>query len=319
MARRRYQTGCLFKRGKRRKVWVARWREDVLLEGGQVGRLQRSVVLGTVADLPTKRRCAGAAGRTTPADQPGHGEAGSVHAFGAFVETQWKTLVLPTFKLSTQHGYKNVLNKHRAALLARLAAARHRTARRFSSGSPTSSGSSAGWQTVRNAWMLLSGILETAVEYGYLTMNPARGVKFPQKALKEKPAIIAGDELRQAARASRRTVPDDGRVSSRRRGCGSASCWPCGGARSISRSGRWRCASRCTRGKFQPPKTQKARADDSARAARGRGADGASERVDAHGRRRSRVRRTAAANRCASRSCWSACCNRRRKRRGSDA
>ena len=55
VARRRYQAGCLFKRGKRRKVWVARWREDVLLEGGQLGRLQRSVVLGTVADLPTKR------------------------------------------------------------------------------------------------------------------------------------------------------------------------------------------------------------------------------------------------------------------------
>jgi hypothetical protein len=27
MARRRYQIGCLFIRGKRRKVWVARWRE----------------------------------------------------------------------------------------------------------------------------------------------------------------------------------------------------------------------------------------------------------------------------------------------------
>ena len=26
----------------------------------------------------------------------------------------------------------------------------------------------SGWQTVRNAWVLLSGILETAVEYGYL-------------------------------------------------------------------------------------------------------------------------------------------------------
>ena len=53
--RRRYQAGCLFKRGKRRKVWVARWWEDVLLEGGQLGRLHRSVVLGTVAELPTRR------------------------------------------------------------------------------------------------------------------------------------------------------------------------------------------------------------------------------------------------------------------------
>ena len=52
-----------------------------------------------------------------------------------------------------------------------------------------------GWQTVRNSWTLLSGILETAVEYGYLTMNPARGVKFPQRAEREAPAIIAGDEF----------------------------------------------------------------------------------------------------------------------------
>jgi integrase len=51
------------------------------------------------------------------------------------------------------------------------------------------------WQTVRNSWVLLSGILETAVEYRYLEMNPARGVKFPQKGLREKPAIIVGDSF----------------------------------------------------------------------------------------------------------------------------
>jgi hypothetical protein len=32
--------------------------------------------------------------------------------FGAFAEEQWKTLVLPTLKLSTQHGYRIVLAKH---------------------------------------------------------------------------------------------------------------------------------------------------------------------------------------------------------------
>lgn len=32
--------------------------------------------------------------------------------FGTFAEEQWKTLVLPTLKLSTQHGYKTVLAKH---------------------------------------------------------------------------------------------------------------------------------------------------------------------------------------------------------------
>ena len=43
--------------------------------------------------------------------------------------------------------------------------------------------------------MLLSSILETAVEYGYLQSNPARGVKFPQKALKKKPVMIAGNDF----------------------------------------------------------------------------------------------------------------------------
>jgi hypothetical protein len=36
-----------------------------------------------------------------------------------------------------------------------------------------------GWQTVRHTWVLLSSIVETAVEYGYLQMNQARGVKLP--------------------------------------------------------------------------------------------------------------------------------------------
>jgi hypothetical protein len=32
--------------------------------------------------------------------------------FGAFAEEQWKTLVPPTLKLSTQHRYKTVRSKH---------------------------------------------------------------------------------------------------------------------------------------------------------------------------------------------------------------
>jgi integrase len=52
-----------------------------------------------------------------------------------------------------------------------------------------------GWQTVRNGWTLLSSILETALEYGYIAGNPARGVKFPAKELKTAPALIAGADF----------------------------------------------------------------------------------------------------------------------------
>src|SRR5260370_15342077 len=55
MARSQYQNGCLFIRGKRRKVWVARWREDVILADGSADRGMRSVVLGPVSEIAGRR------------------------------------------------------------------------------------------------------------------------------------------------------------------------------------------------------------------------------------------------------------------------
>jgi hypothetical protein len=55
VAGRRFQTGQLYKKGKRRKVWIARWREDVLLPDGTIGRVRRGILPGSVAGLPTRR------------------------------------------------------------------------------------------------------------------------------------------------------------------------------------------------------------------------------------------------------------------------
>ena len=52
---------------------------------------------------------------------------------------------------------------------------------------------------IRNGWVPLSSILETAVEYKHLQTNPARGVKFPQKVPKE----ARTDRRRQLDRATR--------------------------------------------------------------------------------------------------------------------
>ena len=195
MARRkRFQRGWLLKIGKRRKVWVGRWREDVVLESGKVGRVQRSLVLGTVADLPTRRDAQARLDEKLLAVNAGSSRPESSVTFGWFAEQQWKPLVFPTFKASTQHGYRTVLANHvlpawkdwRLRDIERLAIQQW-VAEKFVQ--------KTGWQTVRNSWALLSGILESAVEYGYLQTNSARGVKFPQKGLKEKPAIIAGESL----------------------------------------------------------------------------------------------------------------------------
>lgn len=55
MIRRRFQRGSLFKRGKREKVWVARWWKDVINADGTMGRMRRSIVIGTVAEFATRR------------------------------------------------------------------------------------------------------------------------------------------------------------------------------------------------------------------------------------------------------------------------
>jgi len=194
MARRRFQAGWLFKRGKRRKLWIGRWRENVMLADGSIGEIRRSVVLGTVADLPTRREAQARLDEQLRSVNQRSSKPESSVTFGAFVEGQWKTLVFPTFKASTQHGYKTVLSLHvlpawkdwRLRDIERLAIQQW-VAEKF--------GQKSGWQTVRNSWVLFSSILETAVEYGYLPSNPARGVKFPQKGLGEKPAMIAGESF----------------------------------------------------------------------------------------------------------------------------
>ena len=161
---------------------------------GTIGEIRRSVVLGSVAELPTRREAQVRLGEKLRSVNQGTNRPESFVTFATFVEQQWMTLVFPTFKASTQHGYKTVLKNHvlpawrdwRLRDIERLAIQQW-VADRFRH--------CQGWQSVRNSWVLLSGILETAIEYGYLTTNPARGVKFPQKGIKEKPTIVAGQSF----------------------------------------------------------------------------------------------------------------------------
>ena len=55
LARRRYQKGTLFLRGKREKVWVGRWLADEIQPDGTIKRIHKSEVLGSRRDFPTKR------------------------------------------------------------------------------------------------------------------------------------------------------------------------------------------------------------------------------------------------------------------------
>lgn len=53
---RRYQRGSLVIRGTRRKVYVLRYYESVLLPDHSLGRARRSRILGPVSEIGTKRK-----------------------------------------------------------------------------------------------------------------------------------------------------------------------------------------------------------------------------------------------------------------------
>lgn len=250
------QKGQLFKSGKRRKMWVGRWREDVHLKSGEVRQIRRWQVLGSVAEIPTRNEAQALLDERMRSANQGATRPAAFVTFGAFVEEQWRTLVFPTFKASTQHGYKAVLNNHvlpawkdwRLREIERLAIQQW-VADKFRQ--------DTGWQLVRNAWVLLSGILETAVEFGYLQTNPARGVKFPQKGLKERPVIIAGDSLAKLLKQvnePHRTMVSLIAATGLRIGELLALRWSAldleGGSLTVRES--------VFEGKFQPPKTRRA-------------------------------------------------------------
>ena len=115
-------------------------------------------------------------------------------AFGTFAETQWKTLVFPTLKLSTQHGYKSVLRNAPAALLAGLAAARHRPHGRSSNGSRRSSGSVRAGRRCA----ILGAALRHSRNGGRVRISldeSGAGREVPAEGTEREPAIIAGGDF----------------------------------------------------------------------------------------------------------------------------
>ena len=97
MARRSFQEGCVFKRGRRKKVWVGRWSEYVAGEGGGVRRVLKSEVLGPVSELSqgeAKERLRERLRR----DGIGRNRRPADITFQVFVDTWWKPAVFPTYK-----------------------------------------------------------------------------------------------------------------------------------------------------------------------------------------------------------------------------
>ena len=118
MARRRFQTGCVFLRGKN-PVWVGRYREDVIGPDGNPVRVLKSIVLGTKKELSTKRLAerrmeTELARINSPAYRPGR-----VATLEEFAE-RWRREVLSKRKPSTIHAAESHLKNQILPILGKM-------------------------------------------------------------------------------------------------------------------------------------------------------------------------------------------------------
>jgi len=194
MARPRYQDGSLFIRGKRTKVWVARWREDVIREDGTLNRTQRTVVLGSINELSRREARSLLQKRVSEINQGRH-RARPIMTLEKFARDHWQASALLALKPSSASYYNFQLDKHVLPVLGpyRLCDVSRPVVQQFLLERKRKGYSSS---TVHGIRTTLGKVLQAAVEYGYLEINPARAIQIGEREPKKERKFFSPAQVR---------------------------------------------------------------------------------------------------------------------------
>ena len=192
MARKRYQRGHLFLRGKDRKVWVGKWREDVIQQDGSVRRVRKSEVLGTLKDYKTRRLAERALEQRLAEVNSLTYKPRPTATFSEFA-AKWQTDVLSQHRRSTQSADKSRLRKHLLPELGQFcmkdidrAILQAFVARKAKTLAPKS---------VRNLTALLGEMWVQAKVDGYTAIDPFVSLVLPDPDLIDEPCLTL-DEMK---------------------------------------------------------------------------------------------------------------------------
>lgn len=194
--RRRYQTGYLFTRGRRRKVWVARWREDVITPEGRVRRTLRSEVLGLVSEIGSRREALKALqAKLRPINQ-GRQRPQSTLLFAQFVREQWEPAMHPVMNASSAHYYGIQIRCHLLPILGtkRLCDISRADVQCLLSEKRKQGLSGSSVHGIRTA---LGKVLQAAVDWNLLEQNPARGIRLGDRAPKAERLYLTPAEVQR--------------------------------------------------------------------------------------------------------------------------
>jgi integrase len=197
VARSRYQNGSLRTRGKRSKVWVARWREDVLLPNGKLSRVRRAEVLGPVAQLSKREALNLLAAKLRPFNLGQHKPQSSL-TLEQFIRQEWEVNMAPLLKPTSARYYGIQLRCHIIPQLGsrRLCDFTRAEAQAFLTAKRKQGLSGSSVHGIRTA---LSKVLQAAVDWDYLSSNPARGLLVGDRNPRKETVYLSPDQIRLLA------------------------------------------------------------------------------------------------------------------------
>lgn len=176
LARRRFQHGTLFlRKGKRGKMRVGRWLDDVI-QNGVVHRVYRSEVFGTQAEFPTAKLARRELqARLAIINDPSY-RARPTAKFAEFA-TRWKSSVLVLHKPSTRATMKSHINKYFLGVFGEVMLRDFQPERlqHFFSSLKVSP------KTARNLLVTLSLMFKSARAWGYIAGDPVANVVLPKQ------------------------------------------------------------------------------------------------------------------------------------------
>jgi integrase len=196
MIRRRFQRGSICKRGKRNKVWEARYWESVIAANGEVCRVRRAEILGTFAEIPTRRQAEQILASRLLSVNSNDYRPVSRRTLRDFAETCWLPEVRPTWKYSTGRYTQYILRVHlypmfgetQLRLITREAVQNFLYAK-LQSG--------LSWRTVKGLRTTFGTLMAAAEMAELIPSNPVRKTRFPRRGAVRQRAVIAPEKIQE--------------------------------------------------------------------------------------------------------------------------
>ena len=166
--KRSYGTGCVLEVASGLAI---RWREPLLMPDGSIRKVQKYEVLGHVSRKEAAKALLDRLGNST-------GPRRSPITFSDLANV-WKTTVLPMYKYSTRKHHAYILEKRLLPVFGsvRIDRLNRQEIQRFIADLKASGYSPNSIDHYHN---VLSTVLTKAVEWDYISSNPARGVELPK-------------------------------------------------------------------------------------------------------------------------------------------